>query len=136
LFRTLLGSIVVGAIAAVGCSSGGPGTTVGVAMTDTSITVAAPSAPAGSITFEPKNDGTETHELYVFQTDLPADQLPVAEGKVPESADGVTFIAEVEDIAPATTGTLTVSLSAGNYVLLCNTVDHYTDGMRAPFTVT
>ena len=55
---------------------------------------------------------------------------------VSEDADGVEFIAEVEDIAPGTAKPLTVDLTAGTYVVLCNIPGHYADGMRTGFEVT
>ena len=49
---------------------------------------------------------------------------------------------EVEDIAVGDTPTLTVDLTAGSYVLICNICDeaeqesHHQEGMRTTFTVT
>jgi hypothetical protein len=48
---------------------------------------------------------------------------------------------EVEDIPVGDTPTLTVDLTAGSYVLICNIFDeseneaHYQEGMRTGFTV-
>jgi uncharacterized cupredoxin-like copper-binding protein len=47
---------------------------------------------------------------------------------------------EVSDIQPGKSGSLTLTLAAGKYVLLCNRVDgsisHYHEGMHTDFTVT
>lgn len=129
----------VGSIGGAGCaaeSSIEDGASVGTTLTDTSVSVSTSSAPAGTITFDARNDGTTTHELYVFRTDLAADALPIEDETVSEAADGVEFIAEVEDIAPGTAKPLTVDLRAGTYVVLCNIPGHYADGMRAAFEVT
>jgi uncharacterized cupredoxin-like copper-binding protein len=133
---TILPAFVLAGLA-VGCGADAADTKGAVAttLTDTSVAVAPASAPAGSITFDARNDGTATHELYVFRTDLAPDALPVEDGQVREDADGVEFISEVEDIAPGTTKPLTVELDAGSYVLLCNLPGHYESGMRAAFDV-
>jgi uncharacterized cupredoxin-like copper-binding protein len=124
----------------VACSSEqgaqGGGAPVATTITDTSLALSPASAATGTITFTATNDGSQTHELYIFRTDLPADQLPVADGKVSEDVDGVEFIAEVEDIAPGTSKDLTEDLAAGSYVLLCNIPGHYEAGIRAPFEST
>jgi uncharacterized cupredoxin-like copper-binding protein len=132
----LIGLAALGGAACSSNASGGDGSPIAATMTDTSVTLDPTSATAGSITFTAKNDGTITHELYVFQTDLAPDQLPVAEGKVQEDVEGVEFVSEVEDIAPGTSKPMTVDLAVGDYVVLCNIPGHYEAGMRAPFTVT
>jgi uncharacterized cupredoxin-like copper-binding protein len=132
--------VLAAALGGVACTADDAGSqtpgAISTTLTDSSVAAAPPSASAGSITFQARNDGTTTHELYVFATDLPADQLPVEDGLVDESADGVEFISEVEDIAPGTSKDLTVELDAGNYVLLCNIAGHYEAGMRTSFDVT
>jgi uncharacterized cupredoxin-like copper-binding protein len=136
--RTMsLPALVLAGFGAVACSDGAAdgGDGISTTLTDTAISVATSSAAPGSITFDARNDGTATHELYVFRTDLAPDALPVEDGQVREDADGVEFIAEVEDIAPGTTKPLTVDLDAGSYVLLCNLPGHYQSGMRAAFDV-
>ena len=86
----------------------------------------------------------DTHEFVVFKTDLAPDALPTAsDGSVDEEGEGVELIDEIEDIAVGDTPTLTVSLDAGSYVLICNIVEdegdetivHYQQGMRTGFTV-
>jgi uncharacterized cupredoxin-like copper-binding protein len=113
---------------------------VDVAMTTYKFTLDKNSAPAGDITFHVHNDAADlTHEMVIFKTDLPADQLPLtAEGVVDEEAAGLTLIDEAADIEPGASTDLTVNLEAGNYVLVCN-IDsnemHYSHGMYAGFTV-
>jgi uncharacterized cupredoxin-like copper-binding protein len=95
---------------------------------------------AGRVTFKVKNTGTVAHEMVILKTDLPADALPVAEGKVNEEAAG-KVIDEIEEFPPNTEKQITLDLSAGHYVLFCNVVErgqtdgHYQKGMRAAFTV-
>jgi uncharacterized cupredoxin-like copper-binding protein len=115
-------------------------TRVDVAMTTYKFALDKNSAPAGEITFHVHNDAADlTHEMVIFKTDLPADQLPVNdEGIVDEEAAGLTLIDEAADIEPGASTNLTVNLEAGNYVLVCNidsTQLHYQHGMYVPFTV-
>lgn len=109
---------------------------VGVTLADYSVTPDESSAPAGDVTFDITNDAEQTHEFVVFKTDLAEDQLPTNEdGDVDEEGEGVEHIDEIEDVAGGSTQSLTVTLDAGNYVLICNLPGHYRQGMHASFTV-
>jgi uncharacterized cupredoxin-like copper-binding protein len=115
-------------------------TRIDVAMTTYKFALSKNSAPAGEITFHVHNDATDlTHEMVILKTDLPADQLPLNnEGVVDEEGTGVTSIGETGDVEPGASKDLTVSLEAGNYVLICNidsTELHYQHGMYIEFTV-
>jgi len=123
-----------------GVSAGGGGTPVEVVVSDTkgedgpmTMTVAPPSVPAGKVTFTLKNTGTVKHEMVVLKTDTPYDQLTVdKDNKVSED----TSVGEVSELDAGKTGTVTLDLKPGKYVLVCNIAKHYEMGMRAPFTVT
>ena len=92
---------------------------------------------AGEETLSIKNAGTITHEFVVVRTDLAAEALPIgADGGVDEEATDVAHIDEVEDILAGSTGSLTVSLPAGKYVVFCNLPGHYKGGMHAAIEVT
>jgi uncharacterized cupredoxin-like copper-binding protein len=126
----------------VGCSSGA--TTVDVTLQEWAVLPDPGSVSAGEVTFVITNDGPEdVHEFVVIQTDLEPGELPTDEtGAVSEDGEGMTVIDEVEDVAVGATEELTVSLEAGNYVLICNIYSedeqeaHYGMGMYAAFTVT
>jgi hypothetical protein len=134
-----------GSTAATGGDTTGGGATVDVTVQEFAVLPAQDSAPAGDVTFSVTNTGPEdTHEFVVFKTDLAPDALPTAaDGSVDEEGDGVELIDEIEDIAVGDNPTLTVSLDAGSYVLICNIVEdeddetivHYQQGMRTGFTV-
>lgn len=100
------------------------------------------SVPAGRVTFQVANDGPDDrHELVVVRTDLPLDALPTKPGgSVDEAGDGVEVAGEVEGIDPGGSGTVTLDLAPGKYVLICNLIEdirfHYELGMRSPFEVT
>jgi len=122
-------------------SSGG---TVEVTLQEFAVLPSPDSVPAGEVTFDVTNTGPEdVHEFVVFATDLAPDALPTApDGSVDETGEGVELIDEIEEIAVGETPTLTVTLDAGSYVLICNIVEdegadtivHYQQGMRVGFT--
>jgi uncharacterized cupredoxin-like copper-binding protein len=111
------------------------GTTVKTTLSDFKIDLASDSGPAGSFTFELTNNDPEEHEFVIFKTDLAADKLPVTDDKVPEETEGLNLIDEEEGIPKGESRTLTVDLEAGKYVLICNLLTHYGQGMHAAFTV-
>jgi uncharacterized cupredoxin-like copper-binding protein len=95
-----------------------------VTLADMSIKLSAASVPAGAVTFKISNGGTTNHEFVVLQTATPQNALP------PDPANPATalesgLIGKVENLAPQATGTLTVTLGAGSYVLICNNPAHY-----------
>jgi plastocyanin len=155
-FRLRLSSIlvVVAVLALSACgddsgdeTSGGGGgaesSTVDVEEMEFSINPSAGSAPAGDVTFALHNVGEETHEFVVLKTDLDPLDLPTADdGSVDEEGEGIEVVDEVEDIPSKESRELTVSLDAGNYVLICNIVEeedgepesHFQEGMRVNFS--
>jgi len=92
---------------------------------------------AGEVTFHVTNsDTSDTHEFIVFKTDLAPGKLPLdSSNNVDETAQGLTKIDEIPDMAPGDVKDLTVALDPGNYVAICNLPGHYLAGMFAGFTV-
>jgi len=142
-------ALAVLSLVAAGCSDDDGGETgnngtVEVTLQEFAVLPSPDSAPAGEVTFDVTNIGPEdVHEFVVFATDLAPDALPTApDGSVDETGEGVELIDEIEDIAVDATPTLTVTLDAGSYVLICNVVEeegaeaiaHYQQGMRVGFT--
>jgi uncharacterized cupredoxin-like copper-binding protein len=119
------------------------GNVVAVTLQEWSVLPSPASASAGEITFQVTNDGPEDiHEFVIVRTDLDAAELPTDEhGAVTEEGEGIEVIDEIEDIPVGETQELTVTLEAGNYVLLCNIYSededeaHYMMGMRVAFPV-
>jgi uncharacterized cupredoxin-like copper-binding protein len=117
----------------VGSCGGGGG--IGATLVDFSITLDESSAAAGDVTFDVTNDAEQPHEFVVFKTDLAEDALPTDDaGDVDETGEGVELVDEIEDIAPGDTPSLTVTLDAGSYVIICNLPGHYKQGMHTTFT--
>ena len=107
--------------------------TIEATLTEFEVTLSATSAPAGTVTFNVTNDGTQTHEFVVIKTDTPAADLPVEDSVVPE--DQVEVVDEIEDLEAGASEELPVELEAGHYVIICNVAGHYSSGMHADFTV-
>lgn len=118
-----------------GCGGSAP-TTIAVTLKDFTIDLVPATAKAGQVTFNVKNasSGTE-HELVVLQTDLPADQLPTKSDGTADEAK-VTSMGETGDLAANASSTLTFTLPAGHYALICNVPTHYAQHMYKDFTVT
>ena len=114
-------------------ATGGGGGGIEVVLSEFKVTPGQASGPAGSVTFNVRNDGQIAHELTVIKTDLAAADLPQAAGKVDVSK--VEVKGTTPDIASKRTGNLAVTLDAGKYVLVCQVPGHYGTGMRAAFTV-
>ena len=132
-----------GATASPASPSAAAGTAVQVTLTEWAIAADVTTAPAGAVTFTAKNEGPDdVHEFVVIKTDLSLIDLPTdATGAVDEAGGGMTVNGEIEDVAVGASGTLSLTLTPGAYVLICNIYDetekesHYQQGMRASFTV-
>jgi uncharacterized cupredoxin-like copper-binding protein len=91
---------------------------------------------AGNVTFNVTNKSQNlVHEFVVLKSDTPIAALPynAEEKDVDEKAIEVTN--EIEDIDPGKSGTLTVQLAPGTYILLCNKTGHFKAGMVHTLTV-
>ncbi len=87
--------------------------------------------PAGPTTFTVENKGALLHEMVVVPAPDGAEALKEANGEASEEgAPG-----EVADLPAGETGSITVTLPAGDYVLLCNLPGHFAGGMYTGFTV-
>ena len=109
-------------------------TTVPVTMgtpTEFSLDLGTTTIPAGEVTFTVKNDGSMVHEFVVLKTTTPGADLKVTNG----TADEAGNIGETGDMPAGTTKTLTLTLKAGHYVVLCNLPGHYQGGMWKDMTV-
>lgn len=111
-------------------------TTVQVVEENYAILMSRSSVPAGQVQFDLKNEGPDQHEFVIFKTDLAPDNLPVQNGQVNENASSLTKIEEQDQYPSGDTRTLTVNLDPGHYVIICNLVGHYQQGMYYELTVT
>lgn len=135
--------VLFGAMVLAGCSAASGGS-VKVTLTEWAVVTDKASVPAGKVSFEVTNSGTQfKHEFVVIKSDLAPADLPAVDGKVDEEGAGINFIGEVEQLEIGASGTASFDLTAGKYVLICNIVEtgsghesHYNQGMRVAFTVT
>ena len=88
-----------------------------VESSDDACTVSADTAPAGTLTFDVTNTGSQVTEFYLL------------------GEDGLRIVAEVENIGPNLTRELTANVRAGTYVTACKP-GMKGEGIRADFTVT
>ena len=121
--------------AAGSSSDADTGATVNATVKDFAIAIDPTEIAGGEITFSISNEGPSAHEFVVIETDDAPGDLPVEDGEVTE--DGLNVIGEAEDIAPSTSADpLTLTLAAGDYVIICNLPGHYQQGMNVGLKVT
>jgi uncharacterized cupredoxin-like copper-binding protein len=94
------------------------------------------TVPAGTVTFNVTNGSKDiVHEMIL--SPLPADGSPLpyvaADYKVDEDAAG--HLGEVSELDPGKSGSLTVDLTPGKYILFCNIPAHFMGGMWTVVTV-
>lgn len=122
--RALTGGIVVTiALGLAGCvandaGSGGGATSIAVTSTATTCSVAAASAPSGTVHFTVTNTADAVTEFYLL------------------GSDKQQVVGEVENVTPGVTRTLTVRLKPGTYYTECKPGMAERPVGRAPFTVT
>ena len=106
------------------------GSSVGVSLKEFKVIPTAASVKAGKVTFKVKNVGLVDHEFVVVKKNAAPGKLPVKGGRAVVKALG-----RIGPFKKGTGGSLTVTLAAGKYVLLCNVAGHYQAGQYARFTV-
>ena len=95
------------------------------------------SVKAGEITFDVTNDSKDTeHEMIVMYMADPSKQLPYIASEERVDEDRAGDKGEVSELEPGASGSLTVNLKPGKYLLICNVAGHYAAGMWVEFTVT
>ncbi len=112
------------------------GTTVNVALAEWTIVPEPGVVETGEITFAVSNVGDRQHELVVLQSAFAPDALPVDGDEEFVLEDQVNVIARTDRIISGATASLTLSLSPGFYMLICNLESHYANGQRISFLVT
>ena len=90
---------------------------VAVTSTDDACEVSRVEVPAGTVTFDVTNDGSQVTEFYLLRE------------------DGLGIVGEVENVGPQLSRQLVVNAPAGSYVTACKP-GMKGDGLRADFTVT
>jgi uncharacterized cupredoxin-like copper-binding protein len=113
------------------------GTPMNVLLEDFKVRQVAAVVPAGTVSFDIRNQGPTTHELIVVRTDRAPDKLPLQRDglTVDEEGPGVELLDEAEGLDIDDRETMVLDLAAGHYVLYCNLEGHYLGGMYAALTV-
>ena len=92
---------------------------------------------AGAVTFMVKNDSKETvHYMLVIYLADPSKPLPYLTDQQKVDEDKAGVMGEVSELDPGKSGSLTVTLKPGKYLLTCNVPGHYDAGMWTTFEVT
>lgn len=92
--------------------------------------------PAGEVTLEVANDGGEMiHELIVSPISSTDVVVPYDIEANSVDEDALSYLGEVEDLEPGMSGSLTLDLKPGAYLLYCNIPGHFANGMWAVLTV-
>jgi uncharacterized cupredoxin-like copper-binding protein len=102
------------------------GPTVKATLNEMHIRVSPKRVPAGKVTFVVRNSGTVEHELLVIPWPK-AGKLTVARFRADEGAS----LGEVPELMPGKTGSVTLTLRPGRYLVICNVSGHYQLGMQA-----
>lgn len=109
------------------------GTVVEVSLQEFTVTLAVDTVGADGVTFRVANDGAVLHNFRIIRTDAAADALPLSGVIVDEGA--VDVVGRIDDLFGGDTRDATVTLTPGNYVLICNIPGHYQLGMTTALTV-
>jgi uncharacterized cupredoxin-like copper-binding protein len=141
-----ISSIAVGLLGPICVAGASAATVVKVALQDPStrpdvtsmrIAVDHDSVPAGRVTFRATNQSKDQiHELIVVRTEAAQASLPYDEKKAEVIEKRIHHLGEISDLKPGRSGSMTLNLRPGSYILICNQAGHYKAGMSTPFTVT
>jgi uncharacterized cupredoxin-like copper-binding protein len=120
--------------------------TVNVALQDASeggslagmkMTATPDSVKAGRITIHADNRSQAlVHEVIVVRPPANGGPLPYDDQRGEVIEKRIKDLGEVSDLPPGKSGSLTVRLTPGTYLLICNQPNHYKAGMWTRLTVT
>jgi uncharacterized cupredoxin-like copper-binding protein len=102
-------------------------------LSDYKITVSVPSVKAGKIKVGVRNLAAMEHSFEVLKTDLAPDKLPTDAAAAKAKEDGK--VGEIRSIPAGKSAAVTLDLTPGKYVFICNVAGHYQLGMHTGFTV-
>ena len=88
---------------------------------------------AGMITFQVRNEGAVAHEFAVIRTDIAVDGLPI-DGAVADET-GLDVLGRIPEFGSGSAQAITLDLTPGAYLLICNVPAHYALGMATAITV-
>ena len=138
-----------------GSSSGGGGSQVNVTLGEWYLDIDKTTVPAGEVTFTADNVGNVEHELVILKTELHFEELimnrsialgqgsEVMEeesgtvvGRIPEEDPETCRTRNCQEILiPRESGSVTINMEPGNYVVMCNRPMHYEQLQKVAFVV-
>jgi uncharacterized cupredoxin-like copper-binding protein len=137
MITRLVPALMALALALVSCAAPAEtaptGSQVVAELADYKITVNVPSVKAGTIKIGVRNLGTMEHSFQVLKTDLAPDKLPIDGAAAKAKEDGK--VGEIPSIPAGKSAAVTLDLTPGKYVFICNVAGHYQLGMHTGFTV-
>lgn len=111
--------------------------TSGGNVTGMKMTATPASIKPGRVTIRATNRSQGlVHEVIVVRSPAHDAKLPYDDktGQVIEKR--ISHLGEVSDLSPGKSGSLTLTLKPGDYLLICNQPNHYKAGMWTRLTVT
>ena len=111
-------------------------TTVAVRLDHYAIEADTFSTTAGPVTVAVENLDGVPHDATLLRTALAAEELPTTGIRVDEANAALQILGRTPRLAAGESGTFTVSLTPGTYVLVCTVPHHYVrEAMAARLTV-
>lgn len=111
-------------------------TPVQVRLDHYAIEPAATTAPAGTVALTAFNADRVPHDVVLLRTALSADELPTSGVRLDETDPSIEVLARTSRLAAGANGSLTATLPAGTYILVCTVPHHYVrEAMVAALTV-
>ena len=145
LFRLLIGFLALPVLLALLVSPSALADGTNVALQDATdganisgmkMIVTPDEVKSGRVTFHVTNESKGLlHEMIVIRQPASNAGLPSDAGQRRVVETNVADLGEVSDLAAGKSGSLTVNLSPGKYLLICNQPGHYKAGMWAKLTV-
>ena len=94
------------------------------------VKVSIPYVPAGQVTFAVKNSSPSLiHEMIVMPLKNPSKAIPYDAKEKAVNEDEAGDLGEVSELDPGASGSLTLTLKPGEYLLYCNVPGHFASGM-------
>lgn len=91
---------------------------------------------AGKVTFDVTNTSKDNvHEMVVAAIKGKNAELPYSASDSRVEENRIADLGEVSELQPGKSGSVTLDLKPGKYVLFCNVPGHYMDGMWKVITV-
>src|SRR5256712_9965978 len=129
----LMALVLLVAACANPADSAPAGSQVVAELSDYKIVVNVPSVKAGKIKIGIRNLAAMEHSFQVLKTDLAPDKLPVDGASAQAKEDGK--VGDIPSIPAGKSAAVTLDLTPGKYLFICNVAGHYQLGMHTGLTV-